>query len=112
MTLYEKLKNKKLDVIYETGYHFHMKYEEEGKLRWEAIGEIEEGELREEVEFYDAYEIQKNLYFVSWIEESGFTVSQILDFDNRKVYAYMSWAEDSARGNRGKLLHKGVFTII
>ena len=49
---------------------------------------------------------------VNWIEESGLVVSQIADFANGRVYAFMTWPDEKARGHRAELLHKGTLTVL
>ena len=82
MSIYEFTKGKKVDVDYETGYHFVITYLGDGK------------------------------YMVNWIEESGLVVSQIADFANGRVYAFMTWPDENARGKRAELLHKGTLKIM
>lgn len=112
MTLFEKLKGKKLDVKYETGFHFIMEYIKEGKLKWTSVGEVEDGGPSEEVESYQVKEIGDEEYFVNWVEEGGLTVSQVLNLKEGKVTAFLTWSDDSARGGRGTLLQSGEVTII
>ena len=47
MSLYEKLKGKKVDVNYETGYHFVIEYLSDNELEWEALADAAEGAPRE-----------------------------------------------------------------
>ena len=49
---------------------------------------------------------------VNWIEESGLVVSQIADFAEGKVYAFMTWPDEKARGKRAQLLHKGTLKFV
>ena len=49
---------------------------------------------------------------VNWIEESGLVVSQIANFKEGKVYAFMTWPDDNERGKRALLLHKGTLTVL
>ncbi|NEW62149.1 hypothetical protein GMA11_07055 [Granulicatella sp. zg-ZJ] len=112
MTLFEMLKGKKLDVQYETGFHFIMEYLEEGKLKWTSVGEVEDGGPSEEVDPYEAIELESGKYFINWIEESGMTISQLLDLNNNEVIAFLTWEDNSVRGGRDTLLQKGYVTIV
>lgn len=51
-------------------------------------------------------------YMVNWIEESGLVVSQVADFAEGKVYAFMTWPDENARGRRAELLHKGTLKFV
>lgn len=113
MKIFEKVNGKKLDVRYEeTGYHFHMTYLSESELKWEAQFDVPEGEDSVGIEKYETYKIAEGIYNINWIEEAGLTVSQILDFNTNSVYAYLTWEEEGARGNRGSLLQKGKFDLL
>ena len=111
MSLYEKLKGKKVDVNYETGYHFVIEYLSDNELEWEALADAAEGAPKKEKEPFSYYEIREGLYNINWIEESGLVVSQIADFTEGKVYAFMTWPDEKARGNRAELLHKGTLKV-
>ena len=43
MSIYEFTKGKKVDVDYETGYHFVITYLSENKLHWDALSKTAEG---------------------------------------------------------------------
>ena len=112
MTNFEKLRGRKLDVNYETGFHFEMTYLSDKKLKWKALYEVEEGEATEGVEPFYSYEISDGIYNINWIEQEGMTVSQILDFNTGKVYAFLTWSDDDQRGGRNQLFQKGTFQFI
>jgi len=112
MNVFEKINGKKLDVFYETGAHYKMTYLSEKELRWDALGEIAEGEAPFGTEPYWAYYIAPGIYNVNWIEADGMTASQILDFNTNKVYAFLTWADESSRGGRDQILQKGVFELV
>ena len=111
MTLKERLNGKKMDVDYETGYHFQIEILEDDKLRWHALSKEAEGAPEEEEEPFSSMELSDGVYFLNWIEESGLVVSQIDDFNRGKVFAYMSWPDEKGRGKRAELLHKGTLTV-
>lgn len=112
MSIYESYEGKTVDVNYETGYHFEIQYLSETELQWKALAKTAEGAPAIEKEPYSSYEIGNGVYMVNWIEESGLVVSQIADFRNGKVYAFMTWPDQTARGNRAELLHKGTLTVL
>lgn len=112
MKIAEKLKNKKLDVQYEAGAHYQMTYLSDQELKWEALGELAEGEAPEGIEPYYAYEIEEDVYNINWIEGDGMTASQIVDFKTNKVYAFLTWADETIRGGRGHILQQGTFKVV
>ena len=77
MSIYEFTKGKKVDVDYETGYHFVITYLSENKLHWDALSKIAEGAPAHEDEPYTSYDLGDGKYMVNWIEESGLVVSQV-----------------------------------
>lgn len=113
MNIFEKLKGKKIDLRYEeTGYHFLMTYLSEKELKWEAQFEVAEGEETEAIESYIASAVSDDVYTIHWVESTGLTVSQTLDFRTQTVYAFLTWEDENSRGNRGTLLQKGHFQLI
>ncbi|RRF89343.1 MAG: hypothetical protein DUD33_07545 [Coriobacteriaceae bacterium] len=112
MSIYERTRGKRVDVDYETGYHFVIEYLSEGELAWTALSKTAEGAPNHETEPYSSLELGDDRYMVNWIEESGLVVSQVADFANGKVFAFMTWPDDSARGRRAELLHKGTLTVL
>lgn len=112
MTIYEKCKGKKIDVNYETGYHFVIEFLNDNELQWHALAKTAEGAPAVENEPYSSYELMPGVYMVNWIEESGLVVSQVDDFNQGKVWAFMTWPDEKARGTRAELLHKGALTVI
>jgi len=101
-----------IELLYNTGYHFRVDYLSDNKLKWTSLAKRTDGapDTGEETFYY--HELGDDLYIISWIEESGFTVSQTLDFKNGTVYAFMSWADPKARGGRAFLAHEGTFKIL
>ncbi len=112
MSIYEYTKGKKVDVDYETGYHFVIEYLSETELVWTALSKTAEGAPDHESEPYSTLELGEGRYMVNWIEESGLVVSQIADFAEGKVYAFMTWPDEKARGKRAQLLHKGTLKFV
>ena len=53
-----------------------------------------------------------DMFTLSWIEDSGFSVSSNLDFNRMVVYAFMSWNDHSARGGRAILDHRGTIAFV
>lgn len=59
MKIAEKLKNKKLDVQYETGSHYQMTYLSDQELKWEALGELAKGEAPEGIDLITLMRLKK-----------------------------------------------------
>ncbi|MDD6365773.1 MAG: MoaF N-terminal domain-containing protein [Stecheria intestinalis] len=112
MTLFEKLNGRKMDINYETGYHFMIEVLDDHRLRWTALSKRAEGAPAVEEEPFSSFELADGVYMLNWIEESGLVVSQIDDLNQGRVYAFMTWPDETGRGKRGELLHKGVLTLI
>lgn len=110
--IFEKINGKKLDIQYETGAHYQMTYLSAKELKWEALGELSEGEAREGIEPFWSYEITKGIYNINWIEKDGMTASQIIDFNTNKVYVFLTWQDENERGSRGSILQQGIFRIV
>lgn len=111
MNIFEYAGNRKVDVNYETGYHFVIQYLSDKELQWTALAKRAEGAPAVEKEPYSSYELSKGVFMVNWIEESGLVVSQVADFNQNKVWAFMTWPDEKARGKRAELLHKGTLTF-
>jgi len=103
---------KSIEVLYETGYHFRIDYLENNQLRWTSLAERSDGGPMTGVETYYLYQIEDNIYAIDWIEASGLSVSQILNFKNNEVYAFMAWNDTSKPGGRDILAHKGKITLL
>lgn len=71
MSLFEKYKGKKIEVEYETGYHYMIEYLGEKTLTWHALSKAAEGAKMDGTEDFDYYEIGDEMYDINWVEESG-----------------------------------------
>jgi len=101
-----------IELLYETGYHFRVDYLADDKLKWTSLAKRTDGGPETGTETFYYHELGDDLYIISWIEDSGLTVSQTLDFNKGEVYAFMSWADPKAHGGRAYLAHKGTFKIV
>lgn len=106
-----KYDNKSVIADYETGYLFQIDYLGNNKLRWTSLKERTDGAPMSAEETFAYREISDDVFFINWIEEGGLVVSQIADFKNMKVTAFMTWDDETARGHRGELLHIGTLTF-
>lgn len=106
-----KYDNKSVIVAYETGYLFQIDYLGDNKLRWTSLKEGTDTSPISAEETFSFVEIADDIFFINWIEESGTVISQIADFKNMKVTAFMTWDDENGRGHRGELLHGGTLTF-
>lgn len=98
-----------IEVLYSTGYHYLIEYLDDKHLRWTSL---QESNQESGIDIYYVNVQANNIYTISWIEKSGFSVSQNLNLITLEVYAFMSWNDSSAYGGRAILDHKGTFRII
>lgn len=101
-----------VELKYDTGYHFRVEYLAENKLRWTSLKERTDGVPMVGEETYCFNRQTDKIFTLSWIEETGFSVSQNLDFNKMEVYAFMSWNDPSARGGRAILDHRGTIKFV
>ncbi len=66
---------------------YHVTIDSETDLHWEAMEGGETGAIG--VEKYVMDQLPNGEVFISWAEENGIGVSQILDFKNGKVYNHL-----------------------
>ncbi|OPC66496.1 hypothetical protein BAY13_17345 [Elizabethkingia bruuniana] len=68
------------------------------------------GEGNEKIVFK---KLSNHQYFLSWIEQSGFTISQVIDTKAKTVTAFGSFAdENSNRGQRSGIGLEGSFEFV
>lgn len=111
MTLFQQLQGKTLDLNYASGDHYYVSILSENQLRWKSIG-VSDGGPSEETEDYTVKEIATNVYFVSWMEQSGMTVSEVIDLPNQKVYATITWGDETKANGRDSVSIEGTATIL
>lgn len=88
----------------------YMTYESENRLHWKTV--TKEGKVAEGVETVSYKRINDHVFFLSWIEADGFTVSQVIDVQQGKVEAFLSFEdEESERGKRGSVATSATFTF-
>jgi phenolic acid decarboxylase len=102
----------KIDVNYETGYHFEVEFLSDSKLRWTSLKERDDGAPMVGEETFYPYELDDGIYAINWIEDTGIVVAQNLNFKKMEVHAFMTWNDKSARGGRAMLDHKGSIKVL
>ncbi|GAA2748348.1 MULTISPECIES: MoaF-related domain-containing protein [Kitasatospora] len=89
----------------DNGAAFRNAYSADGtRLRWEGLGESA-GQW-EDVKLHVA-EVAPRIYFVSWTETSGITVSHVMDLNTLTVKVFWTW---EGEGGRVGELHTGRLT--
>lgn len=75
-------------------------YISETQLHWKFT--TSDGQVTEGDESVDYKRVADHLHFLNWIEQDGFTVSQLIDTKEKTVKAFWSYHDEtSAEGNRG-----------
>lgn len=83
----------------ESGVRIIGRFTTETTLVWEAVEGPAKGKAG--IETVDAVPVGDALYFVSWIEEGGTAVSQVLDLEDMRVTAFISF--DTPGGRQGQV---------
>jgi hypothetical protein len=79
-------------------------------LHWKI--QLPDGSLSEEDEKISYKKLNEDLHFVSWIEKTGLTVSQVLDTKNGTATAFVSHHDDnSERGQRSSNFFQGTLLL-
>ena len=76
---------------------YHVTLDSDSTLHWEAVAGDEKGMKANETYVGEFVVSQK--FFISWGEESGIGVSQILDFERGKVYNHLLRGREVSKGD-------------
>ena len=71
---------------------YRIEFKEGGRLKWECVAGEEKG--RAAFEEYVITKINDQSFFISWVEEEGTIVSQIIDLEEMKVNTYFVISEN------------------
>lgn len=81
---------------YESGVEIVGRFESEGVLAWEALSGPAAGQSGVEQIF--AAEVAPGIHHVAWLEQnSGTSISQVLDLNANAVTAFISWSVPEGR---------------
>ena len=100
-----RLVGKKLLFHYESGLQIIGHYSTPTEVSWEALAGPAKGSKG--TESVHMAEVAPNIFFVSWVEKSGTTVSQVLDLDKLVVTGFVTF--DTPQG-RQSMFDKGTLT--
>ncbi len=75
---------------------YHVTVDTDSTLHWEAVSGAEVGVKANEQ--YKMHRLGDRTIFITWGEENGIGVSQVLDFDNGVVYNHLLRGRDVSIG--------------
>jgi len=94
---------KKIIIRYESGLEVKAHYKSATELAWEALTGPSKWTSGNETIYLS--EVAPNVFFISWLENNGISVSNVLDLDNRPAPAFVTF--DAGKG-RQSFFDKGV----
>jgi len=100
-----KFVGKKILLHYDNGLEIIGDYTSPTEISWEARSGPAKGMKGKET--IRAVEVASDIFFISWLEASGTSVSQILDFNNSTMVAFTTYDSDKGRQST---LGKGTFS--
>lgn len=86
---------------------YHLTFESDSTLHWTAVRGSEKGLQGREI--YRANWISKDKLFITWGEENGTGVSQVLDFEKGKVFNHLLFGRELYAGEGSiKIVNDGL----
>ncbi|PRD54663.1 MoaF-related domain-containing protein [Sphingobacterium gobiense] len=105
-----QLIGKKARLTYPT-LSAEVTYIDDSTLHWSQTDT--ENNHTEGTETISYKQLNNHQFFLSWIEADGYTVSQVIDLETKKVTAYLSYHDEkSKRGKRAADFVEGTVEII
>lgn len=98
---------KRILIKYDSGLELKAHYRSATQLTWENLTGRTKGQ--QGTEAIHAVEVAPNVFFISWLEKSGVSVSNVVDLRNRRVSAFITF--DAGQG-RQAMLDKGTLTEV
>jgi MoaF-like len=98
---------RKFHFHYASGLEVKGHYRTASELSWEVLSGPEKGSSGAEKIY--AQEVAPNVFFVSWLEKSGTSVSQVLDLNKLQVVAFVTF---DAGSGRQSMFDKGTLTEV
>lgn len=102
--------NRKAEVLFETGFHFELEYLSDEEMKYTSLMADNKGKT-EVVKTY-IKDHENGVYSVSWVEETGTSVTHVINLNKGSVYAFMNWPDGEAYGGRAAMDHEGTFKFI
>lgn len=91
-------------IRYESGLELQAHYQSDTRMTWTALSGPQEGQ--QGTERIAAEEVAPGVFFISWVEENGVTVSNVLNFHSHGAFAFVTF---DAGGSRRSAVEKGMF---
>jgi phenolic acid decarboxylase len=98
---------RKFIIRYESGLEVKAHYKSATELSWEALTGPSKGESGDETIY--SSEVAPNIFFISWLEKKGISVSNVLDLNDSIVTAFVTF---DTGGGRQSFFDKGVVAEI
>jgi len=86
---------KKIIIRYESGLEVKAHYKSGAELTWEALTDPSKGMSGNETIY--SSEVAPNVFFISWLEDNGVSVSNVLDLNNRQAPAFVTFDAGEGR---------------
>lgn len=102
---------KSIELNYENGNSFIIDFINKDKLKWRMLDKENTKNIIG-LEYFNWNEVSDDIFLLSWIEESGQTISQVLNFKENYVYVFLTWADSTARGRRAYSTNRGTIKIL
>jgi phenolic acid decarboxylase len=94
---------RKIIIRYESGLEVKAHYKSATELTWEALTGPSKWTSGNETIY--SSEVAPNVFFINWLENNGISVSNVLDLNNRRMTAFVTF--DAGKG-RQSFFDKGV----
>jgi hypothetical protein len=87
---------RKIIIRYESGLEVKAHYLSATELTWEALTSPSKGTSGAETIY--SSEVAPDVFFISWLENNGVSVSNVLDLNNRRMTAFVTF--DAGKGRQ------------
>jgi phenolic acid decarboxylase len=98
---------RRLRLVYDSGIEIEGHYVSDSELIWKAIAGPPAGQSG--TEQIQAAEVAPDVFFISWVEEGGLTLSQVLNLKDMKVISFVTM---DMGGRRSGMLQSGTVTEV
>jgi len=94
---------RKIIIRYESGLEVEAHYKSGAEFTWEALTGPSKGMSGNETIY--ASEVAPNVFFISWLEHTGISVSNVLNLNNSRMTAFVTFDTENGRQS---LFDKGI----
>src|SRR5215510_662335 len=103
MSKFMNFVGKKIIIRYESGLEVKAHYKSATEFTWEALSGPSIGKSGDETIY--SSEVALNVFFISWLENNGVSVSNVLDLNKYRMTAFVTF--EAGKG-RQSFFDKGV----